>query len=73
VAIAANTTYIAAYFTTTGYARDVNYFALTGVDNPPLHALRYGVDGPNGVYSYGSSAQLPIYSAGSNYWVDVVF
>ena len=33
-----------------------------------------GIDGPNGVYHYGSASALPsdTYHA-SNYWVDVVF
>jgi hypothetical protein len=50
------------------------YFLNSGVDNPPLHALRDGVDGPNGVYVYGSGGVFPnqTYDAG-NYWVDVVF
>ena len=74
VAIAANTTYIAAYFTSTGYAYDFGYFTQAGVDNAPLHALRSGVDGPNSVYSAGGSPQFPAFSYGdSNYWVDVVF
>ena len=30
-----------------------------GVDSPPLHALADGVDGPNGVYSYGAGGRLP--------------
>ena len=36
------------------YAGDTNYFAAQGVDNAPLHALRDGVDGVNGVYRYGA-------------------
>ena len=74
IAISANTTYIAAYFSTSGFAFDPSYFTNTGVDNPPLHALRSGVDGLNGVYMYGSTPQFPASSAGnSNYWADVVF
>jgi hypothetical protein len=73
VAITANTTYVASYHTNVGhYAADANYFAV-GVDSPPLHALKNGVDGPNGVYAYGSTSKFPnqTYNA-SNYWVDVV-
>src|SRR5208337_2740890 len=53
VGIAANTVYVAAYFSTTGFAYDAGYFTSTGVDNAPLHALESGVDGSNGVYAYG--------------------
>lgn len=74
VAITANTTYVASYFTTTGYSVDVNYFASSGVDHPPLHALKSGVDGLNGLYLYGASSAFPTQSTNtSNYWVDVVF
>jgi hypothetical protein len=74
VAISANITYIAAYFSTSGYAIDSSYFTNTGVDNAPLHSLRSGVDGLNGVYAYGASPQFPASSyEDANYWVDVVF
>jgi PKD repeat protein len=75
VAIKANTVYVASYHTNTGhYAGDNNYFATTGVDRGPLHALRNGVSGGNGVYMYGSSPAFPRYTyQSSNYWVDVVF
>jgi hypothetical protein len=74
VNIAANTTYIAAYFTNSGYADDRQFFTSAGVDNANLHALRSGGDGPNGVYMYGGAPQFPSQSyADSNYWVDVVF
>ena len=50
------------------------YFATAGVDNPPLHALRDGVSGGNGVYVYGASSAFPTNTFQStNYWVDVVF
>jgi hypothetical protein len=74
VAIAANTTYVAAYFTNTGFAFDYGYFTSTGVDNAPLHGLRSGVDGGNGVYVYAGAPQFPSNTYGDgNYWVDVVF
>ena len=74
VPITANTTYVAAFFTTSGYADSPGYFTSSGVDNPPLHALQSGVDGVNGVYVYGSSPQFPMSTFGdANYWVDVVF
>jgi hypothetical protein len=73
VAIAANTVYVAAYFTTSGFAYDSTYFDNSGVSNPPLQALKDGVDGPNGVYLFGSTPQFPNADGlGENYWVDVV-
>ena len=42
--------------------------------NPPLRALRDGLDGGNGVYRYGAAPQFPSQSFGaSGYGVDVVF
>ena len=74
VAIIANTTYVVSYHTASGYyAGDDNYFASTGVDNGPLHALRNGVDGPNGVYKYGASGFPNQTYLSEGYWVDVVF
>ena len=75
IAIAANTTYVASYFAPAGHYSDTpNYFAGSGADNAPLHALPTGVDGANGVYSYGSASSFPTntYQA-TNYWVDVAF
>ena len=73
VAIVSNTTYVASYFSPLGYfALDRNAFNTAGVDNPPLHALASGVDGPNGVYRYDTSG-FPIDGGSNNYWVDVVF
>ena len=73
VAITANTTYVASYHSESGFfAFDGDFFATTGVDAPPLHALQAGVDG-----STASSGTAPAGSraAGNshNYWVDVVF
>jgi methionine-rich copper-binding protein CopC len=75
VAVTANTTYVASYFAPSGhYAVDDAFFANSGVDNPPLHALADGADGPNGLYHYGSSGGFPTDTFNSaNYWVDVVF
>jgi len=75
VAITANTVYVASYHTTVGhYADDQNYFATTGVDNPPLHALQNGASGFDGVFAYGSTSSFPNQGwNSSNYWVDVVF
>ena len=79
VAIDANTTYVASYHAPNGnYAANNGYFASTGFDSAPLHALGNGVDGPNGIYKYGPSGGLfagggPNSFGSSNYWVDVVF
>ncbi len=75
VSITANTVYVASYHANTGhYSQDANYFATTGVDNAPLHALQNGVSGGNGVYAYGAASVFPSQTFNSsNYWVDVVF
>jgi len=74
VAISANTVYVASYYAPNGhYAADTGYFAENGTDNAPLHMLRDGENGGNGVYSYGPSA-FPVKTwRSSNYWVDVTF
>jgi hypothetical protein len=57
VAIAANTTYVASCFLPAGhYAATEGFFGAVGADATPLHALKSGVDGGNGVYRYGASA-----------------
>jgi methionine-rich copper-binding protein CopC len=75
VSISANTTYIASYYAPNGgYASNQGYFASSGADAAPLHALASGVDGPNGLYLYASGGGFPTSSYNStNYWVDVVF
>ncbi len=75
VLVLANTTYVASYFAPVGhYSASTGYFATTGVDNAPLHALKEGVDGSNGVYLYTSSGGFPANSYQStNYWVDILF
>src|SRR5467141_591014 len=72
VAITANTVYVASYQTTTGHwSVNWNYFATSGVNNPPLHALQNGSGTPDGVW--GSAGTFPANTNASNYWVDVVF
>jgi N,N-dimethylformamidase beta subunit-like, C-terminal/Domain of unknown function (DUF4082)/Bacterial Ig-like domain/Bacterial Ig domain/Purple acid Phosphatase, N-terminal domain len=79
VAIAANTTYIVSYHAPNGhYSSLPSYFSLVGVDNPPLHALANGADGPNGVYKYGAPGSLfsgggPSTFNSEGYLVDVAF
>jgi hypothetical protein len=73
VAINANTVYVASYHTSSGrYAINEGYFT-SSIDSPPLHFLRDGESGGNGVYKYGTTG-FPIntYRA-SNYLVDVTF
>ncbi|MDP9124720.1 MAG: DUF4082 domain-containing protein, partial [Pseudomonadota bacterium] len=74
IAITANTVYIASYFAPNGnYAANSAYFASTGVDNPPLHLLKDGVAGGNGVYAYGASSFPSSSYNATNYWVEPVF
>jgi hypothetical protein len=74
VAITANTVYVASYHTDVGnYAFALDYFATSGADNGPLHALRNGVSGDNGLYKYGTSGFPTNTYRSSNYFVDVVF
>ena len=73
VPVTAGTTYVVSYYAPSGrYADDSGYFATSGVDNAPLHALADGQDGPNGVYRYGGGFPTDSWRS-SNYWVDVVF
>jgi hypothetical protein len=59
----------AAYF-----AVSLGYFLTQGGDNGSLHALRNGVDGPNGVMLSSTGGKFPnAASSGSNFWVDVLF
>ena len=73
VAVAAGTTYVVSYHTTTGhYSFDSDYFA-SNYDNAPLHAPSSASSGGNGVYVYGSHAFPDLVFLDRNYWVDVVF
>ena len=73
VAIAANTTYVASYFTPTGnYSYDQSYFA-SAYNNTPLHGTQDGTGGSNGVYIYNTTSAFPTGTyLSSNYYVDVV-
>jgi hypothetical protein len=74
VAISGGTTYVASYHSNGRFGYNLNAFTNAGVDNVPLHALRSGLDGPNGLFLYGASSAFPTGTyQGSNYWVDVVF
>lgn len=74
VGIAANRTYIASYFARYGHYAAANGAFVEAVDNPPLHALSDGFDGPNGLYIYSTTSAFPTqtYNA-TNYFVDVLF
>ena len=69
VAVTAGTTYVASYFTSTGYPAATPAGLASAVTNGPLTALAGG-----GVYAYGSSNTFPanVYND-NNYWVDVVY
>jgi hypothetical protein len=72
--IKANTTYVVSYHSGGSYSVTVGGFARNGADAPPLHALRDGVDGSNGVYIYGPGGLFPTQTfQATNYWADVVF
>ena len=74
VAITAATTYIVSYYAPAGhYSATASYFTNSGADNTPLHALRTGVDGPNGVYLYSSDGFPTFTWTDTNYFVDVIF
>ncbi len=74
VSISANTTYVAAYFSSAGnYVSTSGYFA-SAVVNGSLTALADGTDGVNGSYRYTTTPAFPTTGyQKSNYWVDVIF
>ncbi|RPI99786.1 MAG: DUF4082 domain-containing protein, partial [Chloroflexi bacterium] len=77
VPIAADTTYLVSYFTSSGYAASRPYFTeanRSAYERPPLRALVDGEESGNGVYVYGSASAFPNLSyQSSNYWADLVF
>jgi hypothetical protein len=75
ITITANTVYVISYYAPKGeYAYDANYFATSGVNSGPLHALAAGVSGDNGVFTYATGGGFPTSQfEESNYWVDFVF
>ena len=65
----AGTTYVASYFTSTGYPAATAQGLASAVTNGPLTALAGG-----GVYAYGSANTFPTNTYNNNnYWVDVVY
>jgi methionine-rich copper-binding protein CopC len=76
VSVSAGRTYVVSYFAPQGhYAVDTQYFSSSGVDTNPLHALRAGVAGANGVFAYSPASSFPSSgsTSSSNYWVDPIF
>ncbi len=75
VNISANVTYVASYFSPTGfYAATDNGFATAVVNGALIGIATSDPDGPNGVYIYGGSPAFPVNSYhASNYWVDVIY
>ncbi len=76
VPVTAGTVYVASYRAPNGhYAGDNGFFSNAGVGSGPIHLLRDGESGGNGVYAYGGDSVLFPASSyqGTNYWVDVVF
>jgi Domain of unknown function (DUF4082) len=73
IAIAANTTYIAACHSSLGNYISTAYGLNTAVTNGPLTALADGADGINGLYKYTNTPAFPgLGNLSNNYWVDVV-
>jgi hypothetical protein len=72
--VTAGQTYVASYYAPAGrYSVTAGLFSSAGVDRAPLHALRTGVDGGNGVYRYGTAGFPTSDYNASWYGVDVVF
>jgi hypothetical protein len=74
IPIVANTTYIAAYYSSLGNYILTAYGLKTAVTNGPLIALADSTDGINGLFKYTSMPDLPDSGyLSSNYWVDIIF
>ncbi|MCC6457395.1 MAG: DUF4082 domain-containing protein [Caldilineaceae bacterium] len=73
VAVAANTTYIASYHSSSGHYAVTDGGLTSAIANPPVRALADGEDGPNGLYKYGIAGFPSESFQASNYWVDVLF
>jgi hypothetical protein len=72
ISIAANTTYVAAYYTPNGRYADGYYGLKTGIVSGSLRVPASSSAGGNGVYYY--SLGFPRYTwQASNYYVDVLF
>jgi hypothetical protein len=73
IPIAADTTYIAAYFSSLGNYIFTHYGLKSAITNGPLTALADGIDGINGIFKYTNTPNLPDSGyLSNNYWVDVI-
>ncbi|MGW7483095.1 N,N-dimethylformamidase beta subunit family domain-containing protein [Nonomuraea muscovyensis] len=73
VPASSNTTYVASYHSTSGYALTRPYFGAE-YSSGLLTGLASGVTVGNGLYSYSSTPTFPTSTfKTTNYWVDVVF
>jgi hypothetical protein len=71
VSIKANTVYVASYQSSMGHwSVNWNYFANSGYNNAPLHALQNSGSRPDGVW--GTAGTFPTHTNTANYWIDVV-
>ncbi|MBN8789073.1 MAG: DUF4082 domain-containing protein [Terrimonas sp.] len=73
VYITANTTYVASYYSPSGYFAYTSGGLTNAVSNSSLTALSAGTDGPNGVFKYGGGFPNDPLSSNANYWADVLF
>ncbi|MFB9627332.1 DUF4082 domain-containing protein [Nonomuraea helvata] len=74
VGVTANTTYIASYFTPSGFYSLTRPYFGTAYNNGPLTAPASSTSGGNAVYTYGAANAFPTSTyQSSNYWVDVVY
>jgi hypothetical protein len=73
VPINANTTYIAAYFSSLGNYAYTPFGFNTAITNGSLSGLADGADGINGLYEYIGMPAFPgLGHLSDNYWVDVI-
>jgi hypothetical protein len=70
--VSANTTYVAAYYTSNGYYADGYYGLTNGATNGTLVAPASGAAGGNGVYVYAKAFPTNTWED-SNYYVDIAF
>ena len=72
IPMAANTTFIASYFSSNGKYVSTNDVLKHSMNNGTLSILADGQDGPNGVYAYCNNPAFPDSGFQStNYWVDI--
>jgi hypothetical protein len=72
ISIAANRTYVAAYYTGNGQYAGDQYGLANGTTSAPLVAPASAQVGGNGVYTYSTGFPTQVWNA-SNYYVDISF